>query len=75
MHLELHRAYVLLCFQIVLIILIIHVIGLDQELLIFFKVVINFELSHKVWVKVVINTFCPSKFYAYTFCTLLLDLV
>lgn len=60
MHLELNRAYVLLCFQIVLIILIIHIIGLDQELLVFFEVVINFKLSHEVWVKVIINAFSPS---------------
>ena len=75
MHLKLYWANVLLSIQVVWVISIIHVIGFYQELLIFFEMVVYFKLGHEMWIQVVINAFCSTKFHPYVFGSLLFYLI
>lgn len=60
-HLELNTPDVLLCLEVVSLLVVIHIVGLNQKVLSLLEEIFYVEIWNEVGVQVVINTFCPSE--------------
>ena len=75
MELELHLTNIVLSMQILFLVLIVHVVGLQNECLLLLKEVVNLDLRNEVRVQVVINALSPAHLGLQRLVALLLHLV
>ena len=75
MQLKLEIPDILLSRKILWVLIVVHIIGLDQESLCFFKEIVHFEIAHKLWVKAVKDAFSASSFHFQRATALFLQLV